>query len=52
MIGLLREASAEIAGSGALSVASEVLIAIAVAAFGFFAVGVLASMRRCCRPPR
>ena len=42
VIGLLREASAEIAGSGALSVANEVLISIAVAAFGFFAVGVLA----------
>jgi hydrogenase-4 component E len=41
VIGLLREASAEIAGSGALGVANEVLISIAVAAFGFFAVGVL-----------
>lgn len=38
---LLREANADIAGSGALGVASEVLISIAVAAFGFFAVGVL-----------
>jgi hydrogenase-4 component E len=41
IIGLLREASEEIAGSGALGVANEVLISIAVAAFGFFAVGVL-----------
>jgi hydrogenase-4 component E len=31
----------EIAGSGSLSVASTVLLAIAVAAFGFFAVGAL-----------
>ncbi|KLO28703.1 hydrogenase [Mycolicibacter heraklionensis] len=38
---LLREASEEIAGSGALGVANEVLISIAVSAFGFFAVGVL-----------
>lgn len=38
---LLRDANAEIAGSGALGVASEVLISIVVAAFGFFAVGVL-----------
>jgi len=38
---LLRDADAEIAGSGALGVASEVLISIVVAAFGFFAVGVL-----------
>lgn len=38
---LLREASEEIAGSGVLGVANEVLISIAVAAFGFFAVGVL-----------
>lgn len=38
---LLRDASTEIAGSGALGVASEVLISIVVAAFGFFAVGVL-----------
>ena len=41
VIGLLREANQEIAGSGALGVANEVLISIAVAAFGFFAVGVL-----------
>jgi hydrogenase-4 component E len=34
---LLRDTSAEIAGSGALGVASEVLLAIVVAAFGFFA---------------
>lgn len=38
---LLRDASAEIAGSGALGVASEVLLAIVVAAFGFFATGSL-----------
>jgi hydrogenase-4 component E len=38
---LLRDADVEIAGSGALGVASEVLISIVVAAFGFFAVGVL-----------
>ena len=38
---LMRDASTEIAGSGALGVASEIIIAIAVAAFGFFAVGAL-----------
>lgn len=38
---LLRDTSAEIAGSGALGVASEVLVSIAVAAFGFFATGAL-----------
>ncbi|MHB1614080.1 MAG: hydrogenase [Actinomycetes bacterium] len=37
----LRTAETEIAGSGALGVASEVLIAIVVAAFGFFATGAL-----------
>ena len=36
---LLRDTGDEIAGSGALSVASTVLVAIVVAAFGFFAVG-------------
>lgn len=41
VIGLLREAPEEIAGSGAVGVANAVLISIAVAAFGFFAVGVL-----------
>ncbi|PQM44988.1 hydrogenase [Mycobacterium talmoniae] len=41
VLGLLREASEEIAGSGVLGVANEVLISIAIAAFGFFAVGVL-----------
>lgn len=35
---LLREADAEIAGSGALGVASEVLVAIAVGGLGIFAV--------------
>ena len=38
---LLRKAGAEIAGSGALGVASEVVIALLVAAFGFFAVGAM-----------
>ncbi|MGN6445710.1 hypothetical protein [Amnibacterium sp.] len=38
---LLRGTSAEIAGSGALGVATEVVIAIVVAAFGFFTVGTL-----------
>jgi hydrogenase-4 component E len=41
IISLLRDANEEIAGSGALGVAEEVLISIAVGAFGFFAVGVL-----------
>lgn len=41
IIGLLREANEEIAGSGALGVAEEVLISIGVGAFGYFAVGVL-----------
>lgn len=39
---LLRNVDSEIAGSGALGVASEVLLALAVAAFGFFATGALA----------
>lgn len=38
---LLQEVTEEIAGSGALGVANEVLISIGVGAFGFFAVGVL-----------
>jgi hydrogenase-4 component E len=38
---LLRQAGAEIAGSGRLGVTSEVLLAIGVAAFGFFATGAL-----------
>lgn len=38
---LLRHTSTEIAGSGALGVASEVLVALVVAAFGFFAAGAL-----------
>jgi hydrogenase-4 component E len=38
---LMRDSSAEIAGSGALGVASEVIIAIVVAGFGFFVVGAL-----------
>ena len=41
IIGLLREANEEIAGSGTLGVTQEVLISIGVGAFGFFAVGVL-----------
>ncbi|MFI7190085.1 hydrogenase [Nocardia nova] len=36
---MLRTAGTEIAGSGALGVASEVLLAVMVAAFGFFATG-------------
>jgi hydrogenase-4 component E len=36
---LLRSADVEIAGSGSMTVASEVLLAIVVAGFGFFAVG-------------
>jgi len=38
---LMRDASTEIAGSGALGVASEIIVALVVAAFGFFTVGVL-----------
>lgn len=38
---LMRDADTDIAGSGVLGVASEVLLAIVVAAFGFFAVGSL-----------
>ena len=38
---LLGDTDDEIAGSGALGVASTVLVAIVVAAFGFFAVGTL-----------
>lgn len=38
---LMRDASAEIAGSGALGVASEVIVSMVVAAFGFFVVGAL-----------
>ncbi|ORW08658.1 hydrogenase [Mycobacterium kyorinense] len=41
VFGLLREAPEEIAGSGVLGVATEVLISIGIGAFGFFAVGVL-----------
>ncbi|WP_029947929.1 hydrogenase [Leifsonia aquatica] len=37
----LRRSGTEIAGSGAVGVASEVVIALIVAAFGFFAVGAL-----------
>jgi hydrogenase-4 component E len=36
---MLRDAGDEIAGSGAVSVASSVLIAIVVAAFGIFTIG-------------
>lgn len=38
---LLRDADVEIAGSGALGVASATLLALALAGFGFFAVGSL-----------
>lgn len=38
---LMRDSSAEISGSGALGVASEVMLSILVAAFGFFVVGSL-----------
>jgi len=38
---LMRNAGTEIAGSGVLGVASEVMVSIVVAAFGFFAVGSL-----------
>ncbi len=38
---LLRDTSSEIAGSGALGVASEILVGLVVAAFGFFAGGAL-----------
>lgn len=38
---LMRDASTEIAGSGALGVASEVIVSIVVAAFGFLVVGSL-----------
>lgn len=41
VLGLLRDADDEIAGSGALGVANEVLLAIGVTGFGFFAVGIL-----------
>jgi hydrogenase-4 component E len=38
---LMRNATAEIAGSGALGVASEIILSIGVAAVGFFVVGAL-----------
>ncbi len=38
---LMRNADEEIAGSGALGVASEIIISIVVAGFGFFVVGAL-----------
>jgi len=41
VLALLRDAHAEIAGSGALGVANQVLVAIGITAFGFFSVGVL-----------
>lgn len=41
MLRLLRRSGTEIAGSGAVGVASEVVIALVVAAFGFFAVGAM-----------
>lgn len=41
MLRQLRRSPTEIAGSGALGVASEVIVSIVVAAFGFFAIGAL-----------
>ncbi len=41
MLRQLRTSPTEIAGSGALGVASEVIVSIVVAAFGFFAIGAL-----------
>jgi hydrogenase-4 component E len=41
VLALLRDADAEIAGSGTLGVANEVLLAIGVTGLGFFSVGVL-----------
>jgi len=41
MFRFLRDARAEIAGSGALGVASEIIAALVVAGFGFFTVGTL-----------
>ncbi len=38
---LMRDASTEIAGSGALGVASEIMVAIVVAAYAFFTVSLL-----------
>ena len=41
MFRFLRNSKAEIAGSGALGVASEIIVALVVAGFAFFTVGVL-----------
>jgi hydrogenase-4 component E len=41
MLRFLRTAGTEIAGSGTLGVASEIIVALGVAGFGFFVVGVL-----------
>lgn len=41
MFRFLRDSRAEIAGSGALGVASEIILALVVAGFGFFTVGAL-----------
>jgi hydrogenase-4 component E len=41
VVRLMRDTSEEIAGSATLGVASAVLVSIVVAAFGFFAIGVL-----------
>jgi hydrogenase-4 component E len=41
MLRFLRSADTEIAGSGALGVASEIIVALVLAGFGFFIVGVL-----------
>lgn len=41
ILALMRNAGTEIAGSGAIGVASEVIVSIVVAGFGFFAIGAL-----------
>lgn len=41
VLALLRDARAEIAGSGAVGVANQVLVAIGITGFGFFSVGIL-----------
>ncbi len=52
MLRLLRRTNQEIAGSRSLGVASMVLLAVAVAAFGFFASARFSWAARYCRPPR
>lgn len=41
ILALMRDAGTEIAGSGVIGVASEVIVSIVVAGFGFFAIGAL-----------